>query len=141
MDISQKDGEKRENDRIFADENMAISDFVFGEETVAVNILRRDTHTGRPCGSAGFIEGLERLLNRALRPKKTRPPSESCARAKRSIVSRRMQPFMRSYTERSSPAGTAKRHVSRSLSPNYLRITPWNFPGHGGINRAKECAP
>ena len=32
--------------------------------------IRRQTHTGRPCGSPGFLDQLERLLGRILRPKK-----------------------------------------------------------------------
>jgi putative transposase len=36
----------------------------------AIERLRRDTMTGRPCGGADFMERLERELNRILRPQK-----------------------------------------------------------------------
>lgn len=35
---------------------------------------RRQTHTGRPCGSPGFLDQLEPLLGRPLRPKSGRRP-------------------------------------------------------------------
>lgn len=36
----------------------------------ALNQIRRQTHTGRPCGSTSFIEQLEGLVGRMLRPAK-----------------------------------------------------------------------
>jgi putative transposase len=41
-----------------------------GEDEAMVSSIRRSTRTGRPAGSDGFIARLERLLGRALRPKK-----------------------------------------------------------------------
>ena len=41
-----------------------------GEDEVMVSSIRRSTRTGRPAGSDRFIARLERLLGRALRPKK-----------------------------------------------------------------------
>lgn len=40
------------------------------EDNEAVNQIRRQTHTGRPCGSSTFLEQLENLLERVLGPKK-----------------------------------------------------------------------
>lgn len=38
--------------------------------------IRQQTHTGRPCGSAEFLDRLEALLRRAVRPKRRgRPPA------------------------------------------------------------------
>ncbi len=39
-----------------------------GEEDDSVERIRRDTKTGRPCGSASFLVQLEHLLRRTLRP-------------------------------------------------------------------------
>ena len=39
-----------------------------GEEDDSVERIRRDTKTGRPCGSASFLVQLELLLSRTLRP-------------------------------------------------------------------------
>jgi len=41
-----------------------------GEDERAVNLIRTHTHTGRPCGSHAFVEQLEQLLQRVLRPNK-----------------------------------------------------------------------
>jgi len=38
------------------------------EESAAIAYLRRQTHTGRPCGSDSFLTALEELLQRRLRP-------------------------------------------------------------------------
>ena len=40
------------------------------EDDRAVRLLRQRTRTGRPCGPAEFLERLEKLLGRALPPKK-----------------------------------------------------------------------
>jgi putative transposase len=40
------------------------------EDAPQVAALRRQTHTGRPCGGEGFVERLEGLLERVLRPGK-----------------------------------------------------------------------
>jgi len=54
------------------------SAYLGDEDDAAVDILRSQTHTGRPCGSAGFVEHLERLLGRTLRPaKRGRKPKQS----------------------------------------------------------------
>ena len=41
------------------------------EEHPASDEIRQRTHTGRPCGSVSFLEQLEGLLNRVVRPQKT----------------------------------------------------------------------
>jgi len=41
-----------------------------GEDEEAVDRIRAHTHTGRPCGSPTFVDQLENLLQRALRPNK-----------------------------------------------------------------------
>ncbi|HOZ45103.1 MAG TPA: transposase [Candidatus Hydrogenedentes bacterium] len=41
-----------------------------GEDWAAVRHIRSQTHTGRPCGSAEFVDELERLLGRIVRPQK-----------------------------------------------------------------------
>ena len=40
------------------------------EDEALVEAVRRNTLTGRPAGSEGFIASLERLVGRVLRPKK-----------------------------------------------------------------------
>jgi putative transposase len=48
------------------------------DDEAEVEILRSQTHTGRPCGTVGFIERLEGLLGRRLRPaKRGRKPKQS----------------------------------------------------------------
>lgn len=39
--------------------------------------IRRQTHTGRPCGSSEFLDRLEHLLQRVLRPKKGGRPRKA----------------------------------------------------------------
>ncbi len=39
------------------------------DEDETYTTLRRQTHTGRPCGSSKFLDQLEQLLSRILRPK------------------------------------------------------------------------
>ena len=39
--------------------------------------IRRQTHTGRPCGSSEFLDKLEHLLQRTVRPKKGGRPRKS----------------------------------------------------------------
>jgi hypothetical protein len=41
-----------------------------GEGAVVSAVIRRQPHTGRPCGSAAFVSGLEQVMNRALNPGK-----------------------------------------------------------------------
>ena len=41
-----------------------------GKEEEEMDMLRRNTHTGRPSGSADFIEMLETLLGRRLKRQK-----------------------------------------------------------------------
>lgn len=43
------------------------------EDDEATHAIRQATHTGRPCGSTGFFDRLETLLERTLRPKKRGP--------------------------------------------------------------------
>ncbi len=43
------------------------------EDQVKIALIRKQTRTGRPCGSGGFIERLEALMKRALRPGKRGP--------------------------------------------------------------------
>lgn len=43
------------------------------EEDDAVQAIRQATHTGRPCGNADFIKRLEKILDRAVTPKKRGP--------------------------------------------------------------------
>jgi hypothetical protein len=38
------------------------------EEAAQIEFLRRQTRTGRPCGSHAFLAGLEHILKRALGP-------------------------------------------------------------------------
>ena len=45
-------------------------EWLAGEEAVPSAVIRRQTHTGRPCGSAAFVTGLEEMINRALNPGK-----------------------------------------------------------------------
>jgi putative transposase len=45
-------------------------EWLAGEEAVSSDVIRRQTHTGRPCGSAAFVTGLEQVMNRALHPGK-----------------------------------------------------------------------
>jgi len=40
------------------------------EDEAAITTIRQSTHTGRPCGSPTFIDQLQNLLQRTLRPKK-----------------------------------------------------------------------
>jgi hypothetical protein len=40
------------------------------EEAAQIEFLRRQTRTGRPCGSPVFLAGLEHILKRALGPQK-----------------------------------------------------------------------
>ncbi len=46
------------------------------EDQVKIALIRKQTHTGRPCGSGGFIERLEALMKRALRPGKRGPKAK-----------------------------------------------------------------
>jgi putative transposase len=43
------------------------------EDETTIRMLRERTHTGRPCGTAGFVERLESLVGRLLRPRKRGP--------------------------------------------------------------------
>jgi hypothetical protein len=40
------------------------------DEDAVVTRIRRQTHTGRPCGAPAFLAGLESLLHRDLLPSK-----------------------------------------------------------------------
>jgi putative transposase len=42
-------------------------------EAAEINILRKKTRTGRPCGSEAFIDHLEAITGRNLRPRKPGP--------------------------------------------------------------------
>ncbi len=44
-----------------------------GAKSEDVDRIRRQTHTGRPCGSPKFLDQLENLVQRVLRPKKRGP--------------------------------------------------------------------
>ncbi|MFC1736031.1 transposase [Candidatus Hydrogenedentota bacterium] len=47
------------------------------EDPAYIEAVRKHTHTGRPCGSRTFLEGLEELLGKRLRPRKAgRKPKE-----------------------------------------------------------------
>ena len=48
-----------------------------------VEAMRRHERTGRPMGSAGFVERLERILGRALRPQKPGPKPKQRQKARR----------------------------------------------------------
>jgi len=48
-----------------------------GTEDANIDMIRRNTHTGRPCGGPEFLEQLEGLLHRVLRPKKRGPKFKS----------------------------------------------------------------
>ncbi len=43
------------------------------EEQEAVDAVRQQTHTGRPCGQTAFTDQLEKLLSRVLHPQKRGP--------------------------------------------------------------------
>jgi len=49
------------------------SAYLRDEDDEAVAVIRRQTRTGRPCGSAPFIQHLECLLGRVLHPRKRGP--------------------------------------------------------------------
>ena len=42
--------------------------FLQTEDEEMVGVLRARTRTGRPCGDEGFVDRLERLVGRRLRP-------------------------------------------------------------------------
>ncbi len=42
-----------------------------------IKTIRRHTHTGRPCGGNEFVEHLETILGRSLRPQKRGPKVQS----------------------------------------------------------------
>jgi REP-associated tyrosine transposase len=46
------------------------SEWLSGEESAQTQAIRRQTHTGRPCGSADFLADLESRCSRQLRPRK-----------------------------------------------------------------------
>ncbi len=46
------------------------------EDQEAYETIRKQTRTGRPCGSPKFLDQLEALLGRALRPKKPGRPKK-----------------------------------------------------------------
>jgi len=47
-----------------------LGEWLAGDEAVPSAIIRRQTHSGRPCGSAAFVSSLEERMNRALNPGK-----------------------------------------------------------------------
>ena len=49
------------------------SAYLRSEDDGAVAAIRRQTMTGRPCGSRPFVEHLESALGRRLRPRKRGP--------------------------------------------------------------------
>ena len=55
-----------------------------GEDEKTTGLIRRQTRTGRPCGAPKFLDQLEGLLKRVLRPKKRGPkPKRHPVKAKR----------------------------------------------------------
>ena len=50
--------------------------FLSDMDDAADGLLRRRTHTGRPCGDVNFIERLETVLGRSLRPAKRGPKTK-----------------------------------------------------------------
>jgi putative transposase len=44
------------------------------DDDAAYDMIRKQTRTGRPCGSPKFLDQLENLLGRVLRPKKPGRP-------------------------------------------------------------------
>ena len=52
-------------------------DFICQSDDEAEKLLRTATRTGRPFGSESFIDGMEFLLNRTLRPRKAGSPKKS----------------------------------------------------------------
>ena len=48
-----------------------------GEDTDTSSRIRKHTRTGRPLGSEAFIDHLEQLTGRSLRPKKRGPKRSS----------------------------------------------------------------
>ena len=58
------------------------SAYLRDEDEAAVEAIRRQTRTGRPCGSTGFVEHLESLLGRVLRPRKRGPKPKKKRRKK-----------------------------------------------------------
>ena len=42
-------------------------------EVAEINVLRKKTHTDRPCGNEAFIERLDAITGRRLRPRKPGP--------------------------------------------------------------------
>jgi len=52
------------------------------EESDAYDAIRKQTRTGRPCGSPKFLDQLEALLGRALRPKKPGRPRKDKGKGK-----------------------------------------------------------
>ncbi|MFQ5808338.1 MAG: transposase [Armatimonadota bacterium] len=49
------------------------ADWLRNEDEDRSEIVRRQTHTGRPCGPTEFVKALEKLLGRRLRPRKPGP--------------------------------------------------------------------
>ena len=47
------------------------------DEQTEFELVRRHERSGRPLGEEGFIEGLERLLQRTLRPQKRGPKEKN----------------------------------------------------------------
>jgi putative transposase len=45
-------------------------EWLAGEEAASSDVIRRQTHSGRPCGSGGLVTGLEQAMNRRLTPGK-----------------------------------------------------------------------
>jgi len=66
-----------------------------GAASEAGEQLRNHERTGRPLGSADFIDQLERLLNRVLRRRKPGPPRRSCSENAVSEEPKAARPGMR----------------------------------------------
>lgn len=50
-----------------------------GEEEAVTSALRRNTHTGRPLGDAGFLDHIERLIGRVVHPRKAGRPRKKAS--------------------------------------------------------------
>ena len=57
------------------------------EEQQHTEAIRRQTHTGRPCGARVFVDQLEALLGRALHPQKRGPKKKDEAETGASLFS------------------------------------------------------
>jgi putative transposase len=61
-------------------------DYLKGGGEADFEAIRRNTHTGRPLGSAEFVRDLEQRLGRRLAPQKGRPPGQGADTRQRGFV-------------------------------------------------------